>query len=176
MALYKLQSKQKELVSLSPKGFKLEKELQGLFEQNLTALTGFVLVKSEFTLKNRRIDTLAYDAENKAFVIIEYKRGTNYSVVDQGMAYLNLMLNNKAECIVEYNESKQQHLKRKDVDWSQSRLMFVAPGFTADQRAAVNFKDFNIELWQVNRFEGDLLEVRPYTASGAAPKIGRAHV
>jgi hypothetical protein len=46
--------------------------------------------------ENLRIDTLAFDNESKAFVIIEYKKDRNFSVVDQGMAYLNLMLNKKS--------------------------------------------------------------------------------
>jgi hypothetical protein len=57
-------------------------------------------VKSEFELHGLRIDTLAFDKESKGFVIIEYKRDRNFSVVDQGMAYLNLMLNNRADFIL----------------------------------------------------------------------------
>ena len=41
------------------------------------------LIKSEFALNNLRIDTLAYDNENSSFVIIEYKRDRNFSVIDQ---------------------------------------------------------------------------------------------
>ena len=55
--------------------FKLEKEIQQLFERNLFKITGLELVKSEFSIQNQRIDTLAFDIENGAFVIIEYKRG-----------------------------------------------------------------------------------------------------
>lgn len=168
MTLY-FNPKKQRLRPLKPVSFRLEKELQQFFEQHLETLTGLDLIASEFTLKNRRFDSLAFDHENKAFVIIEYKRGSNYSVVDQGMAYLNLMLDNKAECLVEYNESGRRPIKRTDVDWSQSRLLFVSPGFNNDQKAAVNFRDFNIELWEVNRFEGDLIEVRPHTSSGTAP-------
>ena len=72
--------------------FKLERDIQNLFEANLTTLTSLIVVKSEFTIKNKRIDTLAFDEEAKAFVIIEYKRDKNYSVFDQGVTYLNLML------------------------------------------------------------------------------------
>jgi hypothetical protein len=83
------------------------------------------LVKSEFELHGFRIDTLAFDEESRAFVIIEYKKDRNFSVVDQGMAYLNLMLNNKADFILEYNESSNSshNLKREQVDWSQSRII-----------------------------------------------------
>jgi hypothetical protein len=75
----------------------------------------------------------AFDDESKAFVIIEYKKDRNFSVVDQGMSYLNLMLNNKADFILEYNESfhSSPNLKREGVDWSQSRIIFISPEFTA---------------------------------------------
>ncbi len=50
------------------------------------------MVKSEFQLNNLRIDTLAFDKESNSFVIIEYKRGVNFSVIDQGYAYLALLI------------------------------------------------------------------------------------
>jgi hypothetical protein len=43
-------------------------------------------VKSEFELHGLRIDTLAFDKESSVFVIIEYKKERNFSVIDQGMA------------------------------------------------------------------------------------------
>lgn len=159
------------LFTIPEKPFKLEKELQDVVEINLETLMGLQLVKSEFTIKNRRIDTLAFDTESKAFVIIEYKRSRNFSVVDQGMAYLNLMLDNKAEFIVEYNESLKASMKRSEVDWSQTRLVFVSNGFTQNQKEAINFRDFNIELCEVRRFEGDIINVVWHKASNAAPSF-----
>lgn len=85
--------------------FKLEKDIQNVFESNLGLLTGLKFIKSEFTIKSNRIDTLAFDEESKSFVIIEYKRSQNYSVIDQGVSYLNLLLEYKADFIVEYNET-----------------------------------------------------------------------
>lgn len=158
------------LAPLSEKPFKLEKEIQTLFESNLSTISGFTLVKSEFTIKNRRIDTLAFDDENKSFVIIEYKRDRNYSVVDQGVSYLNLMLEYKAEFIVEYNERLNKNLKRNDVDWSQSKVIFVAPSFSDDQKQSTNFKDFAIELWECKRFN-DIIIINPIAKSKSAPSI-----
>ena len=66
--------------------FKLEKEIQAIFEKNIFSITGFHFVKSEFTIKSNRIDTLAFDEDSNSFVIIEYKRNQNYSVVDQGVS------------------------------------------------------------------------------------------
>ncbi len=80
-----------ELKAIKEKPFKLEKDIQQVFEKNLGTIMGLELVKSEFSIKNRRIDTLAYDPEAHAFIIIEYKRDKNYSVVDQGFTYLSLM-------------------------------------------------------------------------------------
>src|SRR5215212_11693515 len=97
--------------------FLLEREIQRITETNLKSLFGLQPVKSEFELKGLRIDTLAFDPESRGFTIIEYKRDRNFSVVDQGMAYLNLMLNNKADFILEYNESSSHSshsLKREE--------------------------------------------------------------
>jgi len=129
--------------------FKLEKEIQVLTEDNLKSIFNLEFVKSEFSLNQFRIDTLAYDKEARTFVIIEYKRDKNFSVIDQGYAYLSLMLNNKADFILEFNENGKETLKRSDVDWSQSRVMFISPSFTTYQKEAINFKDLPIELWEI---------------------------
>ncbi|MBI5463647.1 MAG: hypothetical protein HY966_01680 [Ignavibacteriales bacterium] len=150
MPLYKIAHKQLELIKENT--FRLEKDVQQIVEANLGSLFGLQLVRSEFSLSGLRIDTLAYDKEAQAFVIIEYKKGSNYSVVDQGMSYLGLMLNNKADCILEFNERCNGSLKRDNVDWSQSRVIFISPSFTTFQLEAINFKDLPIELWEVKRY------------------------
>ena len=71
------------LTAIKEKPFKLEKDIQRLFELNLKQIMGLELVKSEFSVKNKRIDTLAFDPQSKAFAIIEYKRDRNASVFDQ---------------------------------------------------------------------------------------------
>ena len=152
MALFKIGQK---LEYIKEKPFKLEREIQTLTEQNLNTIFGLNFVKSEFGLNNFRIDTLAFDKDANAFVIIEYKRDKNFSIIDQGYAYLSLMLNNKADFILEFNENLDKTLKRNDVDWSQSRVMFISPAFTTYQREAINFKDLPIELWEVKRYENN---------------------
>ncbi len=169
MALYKNQNG--KLLNVKEKPFKLEKDIQKVFEVNLSAIMGLELVKSEFTIKNKRIDTLAYDAQSCAFIIIEYKRDKNISVVDQGFTYLSLMLENKADFIIEYNESLKRNLKREDVDWSQTRVAFVSPSFTENQIQATNFKDIAIELWEVKQFENDTILINPIKKSKSAESI-----
>jgi predicted transport protein len=168
MALYKI-DKKLEYIKENP--FKLEKDLQDLSEKNLKTIFGLDFVKSEFALNNFRIDTLAFDVEANAFVIIEYKRDKNFSVIDQGYAYLSLMLNNKADFILEFNENNNKSLKRTDVDWSQSRVLFVSTAFTNYQREAINFKDLPIELWEVKRFENNTISYEQIQKAGAQESI-----
>ena len=169
MQLYQTQAQ--SLVELTEDPFRLEREIQSLFESNLYSFTGLEFIKSEFTIKNNRIDTLAFDPESQAFVIIEYKRERNYSVIDQGVSYLNLMLDYKADFIIEYNESQSKQLKRQDVDWSQSRIIFVSPSFTDFQKQSTNFKDFSIELWEIKRYQGGIISVNPLQKTKSAPSI-----
>ena len=159
------------LIVVKENSFKLEKEIQKLFEDNLEMLTELTFIKSEFTIKNAKVDTLAFDEENKAFVIIEYKRDRNYSVVDQGFSYLNLMLEYKADFIVEYNESQKKKLKRNEVDWTQSKVVFVSPSFTDYQKQASNFKDLPIELWEIKKFENDVIVINAIKKSKSAPSL-----
>jgi len=169
MALFKNTSSKLEGIKENP--FKLEREIQRLFENNLPLIMGLELVKSEFTIKNKRIDTLGYDQQSKAFVIIEYKKDKNSSVVDQGFTYLNLMLQNKADFVLEYNEGLKKSILRGDVDWSQTRVAFVSPGFTENQREATNFKDIAIELWEVKQFENGIVSINQIKKSNAAESI-----
>lgn len=114
---------------------------------------------------------MAFNPETKAFVIIEYKRERNSSVLDQGMTYLSLMLQNKADFILEYNEQFPENLLTSNaLDWSQSRVVFVSTDFTDNQIEASNFKDLPIELFQVKRF-GDHLLISSIQKSKAAQSI-----
>jgi hypothetical protein len=133
--------------------FKSErKDIQRVTELSLMEVFGYQFVKSELQLGTLRIDTLAFDNENKSFVIIEYKIDQSFSLIDQGYAYLGLLLNNKAEFILEYNEYKNQSLKRDDFDWSQSKVIFISPQFTKYQKQAINFRDLPIEVWEISKF------------------------
>jgi predicted transport protein len=166
--------KQGKLVKIKGTSFRNEKEIQIITEQNLKDIFGLEFVKSEISIGNLRIDTLAFDNETKSFVIIEYKKDKNFSVIDQGFAYLSLLLNNKADIIIEYNECKNKSLKRVDVDWSQTRVIFISPQFTKYQRQAINIKDLPIELWEISKFENNTIlfnQIKPFETSESITKI-----
>lgn len=135
-----------------------EKEIQELFETNLEQLTGYQFVCSEFQIKNKRIDTIAFDTETGSFVIIEYKRDKNSGLFDQGLAYLSLILQHKNDVFRKYQEIDNS-LNENDVDWSQTRVVFVSPVFSDTQIEAVNFKDLPIELLRIKKFENEIVIV-----------------
>lgn len=169
MPLFKNVGNKIELIKEHP--FKLEKDIQKIVESNLDSLLGLKLVRSEFQIGGLRIDTLAYDKDAQSFVVIEFKKGSNYSVIDQGMSYLGLMLNNKADFILEYNEKCNGSLKREDIDWSQSRVVFISPSFTTFQIEAINFKDLPIELWEVKRYSNRTLRFDQHKPASASATI-----
>lgn len=158
------------LVPLKEKRIDLEKDIQALTERSLDHVFGYQMVTSEFQLKGLRIDTLAFDRELKSFVIIEYKRDRSFSVVDQGFAYLSLMLNNKADFILKHNETQKDTLASNRVDWTQAKVLFLAASFTSYQLNAVNFRDLPIELWQVQAYE-DLVYFNRIKASEGSESI-----
>lgn len=59
MALYNLQNQKLQIIK--EESFKLEKDIQSITEKNLEYIFGFKFIKSEFSLNNLRIDTLAFD-------------------------------------------------------------------------------------------------------------------
>ena len=64
MPLYQL--KQDSVQQIKPSGFKNERELQKLFEENLESLLGARLISREFTTGDRqraRIDTVGLDED-----------------------------------------------------------------------------------------------------------------
>jgi len=146
-----------QLNLIRSKPFNLEKEIHDLVEQNVEELFDLEFVKSEMSIGGFRFDTLCYDVENNSFVIIEYKKGSSYSVIDQGYTYLSTLLNNKSDFILEYNENKEKTLKRDDIDWTQSRIIFISPKFSEYQKHSINFKNVPFELWEIKRFENGLI-------------------
>jgi RecB family endonuclease NucS len=81
-------TKGSKLVEKAEEQFLIEKEIQTITEQNLREIFKLEFVTSELQLPGFRIDILAFNKESSAFVIIEYKKDRNFSVIDQGYAYI----------------------------------------------------------------------------------------
>lgn len=166
MKLYQLNGKELSNIRYAP--FKLEKDIQNVVEQNVEELFGLEFVKTELSVGGFRFDTLCFDPENNAFIIIEYKKGHNYSVIDQGYTYLSILLNNKSDFILEYNETKDKTLKRDEIDWSQSRIIFVSPKFSEYQINSINFKNIPFELWEITRFANQTIALHSIETNSEA--------
>ena len=155
MEVFNLKNDKVEEVELRP--FKLERDIQNLVEKNTETFFQLEFISSELTVGNYRIDSLCYDNENNSFVIIEYKKGNSYSVIDQGYTYLQLLLNNKSDFLLTLSQHFNKVLRLEDIDWSQSKIIFVSPSFNSYQKDSVNFKNLPFELWEIKRFSNNTI-------------------
>lgn len=134
----------------------LERELQTLIEQNMPTFFGVTFLKTEYVTSNGgRIDSLGVD-ENNCPVIFEYKRSSNENVINQGLFYLDWLLDHKAdfELIVMKTLGKDASDK---LDWSMPRLICVAGDFTKYDEYAVKQINRNIDLVRYKKFGNELL-------------------
>ncbi len=160
-----------KLVKIKAESTPAEQDIQEITEANLKEIFGLEYISSQFSVNNLRIDTLCFNSEENSFVIIEYKKDRSFSIIDQGFAYLALMLNNKAEFLLEYNKVRKKLLNREGVNWSQSRIIFVSPFFTTHQKAAINFKNLPLELWEINYYAENLIEYEKIEPLESSEKI-----
>jgi hypothetical protein len=163
MKLFNIEDGIVEVVQSLP--FKLEKDIQSLVESNTEKLFNLKFIQTELTVDKYRLDSLCYDEENNSFVIIEYKKGSSYSVIDQGYTYLQLLLNNKSEFLLILSQHFNKVLNMKDVDWSQSRIIFVSPSFNSYQKDSVNFRDLPFELWEIKRYSNNSIILNQHKSS-----------
>ena len=166
--LFKLNNnKVEELTAVS---FTLEKPLQTLIEHNLEKIFGIKFLATEYsTSKNHRgrIDTLGIDEDNCP-VIIEYKRSESENVINQGLFYLDWLMDHKAafELLVMKTPIKDCV---EEIEWSSPRLLCIANDFKKYDEHAVKQINRNIELIRYRKFNEDMLLfelVNSQTATG----------
>lgn len=149
----------------------LERSLQALMERNLETLLGVRFLASEYSTGPKhkgRIDTLGLD-ENGCPVIIEYKRATNENVINQGLFYLDWLLDHQAEFKLLALERLGQEAADA-IDWFGPRLLCIAGDFTRYDDHAVLQMNRNIELIRYRHYpEGFLLLEMVNTVNTEAP-------
>jgi hypothetical protein len=131
----------------------LEKSLQSLMEKHLDAFLGVRFLASEYTTGKThmgRIDTLGID-ENNSPVIIEYKRSLNENVINQGLFYLDWLLDHQAEFTLLAMKQLGPEVEQA-VDWSSPRLICIAGDFTKYDEHAVAQINRSIELVRYRRY------------------------
>ena len=148
----------------------LERPLQTQIEENLDELLGVRFLASEHSTGKThagRIDTLGID-ENDCPVILEYKRSVGENVINQGLFYLDWLMDHKAE--FQLLVMKRYGAKTAEIiDWSGPRLICIASDFTKYDAHAVQQINRNIELIRYRRFGADLMLLELVNAVGAAP-------
>ncbi|MGF6770687.1 putative transport protein [Paraburkholderia sp. GAS199] len=137
---------------------KLEKDLQRLMEANMQTLLGVRFLATEYTTGKThrgRVDSLGLD-ENGCPVIVEYKRHSNENVINQGLYYLDWLLDHQAEFrwLVMDKLGKEEADK---IEWAGTRLLCIAADFTRYDQHAVQQIPRNVELIRYKLFGDDLL-------------------
>lgn len=136
----------------------LEKSLQLQMEKHLDSLLGVRFLATEFSTGVKhagRIDTLGID-DNDCPVIIEYKRALNQNVINQGLFYLDWLMDHQADFKLLVMERLGGEAA-KDIDWSGVRLICVAGDYTRYDQYAVEQIKRNIDLIRYARYGDDLL-------------------
>lgn len=155
LKLFRIKNGVKELVGTS---VAIEKSIQTLIENNMEAFFGITFLASEYsTGKNHggRIDSLGID-ENYCPVILEYKRALNENVINQGLFYLDWLMDHKAEFKLLVMEKLGKDITDK-IEWSMPRLLCIAGDFTKFDEYAVKQINRNIELIRYKKYEDDLI-------------------
>jgi len=153
----------------------LEKPLQNLIEANLDALLSIRFLATEYSTGKThagRIDTLGLD-ENNCPVILEYKRSVGENVINQGLFYLDWLMDHQAEFKLLVLE-KYGKPAADAIDWSAPRLVCIAADFTKYDGHAVQQINRNIELIRYRRFGEELLLFELANATTAAPRTGNS--
>lgn len=156
MAIFEIEKGKAKRVRLSE--FKLEKDLQQLIEENMETIFNCRLIATEFSTGNihsGRIDSLAI-SEDFNPVIIEYKKVASSDLINQSLYYLHWIRDHKGDFQVAANKVLGKNI---DVDWSDIRVICIAPEYKKYDLHAVQVMGANIELWQYKLYENGILNI-----------------
>ena len=151
--LFNISGKVKEYQSST---VNLEKELQTVIENNMSAFFGVTFLASEYrTTDGGRMDSIGID-ENHCPVIFEYKRSMKENVINQGLFYLNWLLDHKDSFKVLVINNLGLTFADK-IDWTMPRVICIASDFTKYDESAIKQMNRNISLIRYKKFGKDLL-------------------
>lgn len=154
MSIFKINNK--KIQKLKIKKFKNEKHLQQIFEDNLEEIFGIRFLASEFTTTHGgRIDSLGLD-EDGSPVIIEYKENEKDNVINQGLFYLDWLVDHKGDFEILVQKKLGQSVK---INWDAPRLILIAQSYNEYDKYAVNRISENIELKKYILYDSDVLFV-----------------
>ncbi|MDD9868779.1 MAG: DUF5655 domain-containing protein [Gammaproteobacteria bacterium] len=135
-----------------------EKDIQKIFEENLSEILDITFLASEYSTSGGRIDSLGIDNGGSP-VIIEYKRSQNHSIINQGLSYLRWLLDHKAD----FEMLVQKAKVNLEIDWDSPRVICVAGSYNKFDLDTVDLLPINIELLKFRIYQNDTLLVDPET-------------
>lgn len=163
------------VVEIEGQAAAVEKSLQTQIEKYMFEFLGVNFLASEYSTGKThggRIDSLGID-ENGCPVIVEYKRATNENVINQGLFYLDWLLDHKAELELLVMK-KLGKSTAESIEWSSPRLLCIAGDFTKYDGHAVQQMNRNIELIRYKRYSDDLLLLELVNATTSEKAPGRS--
>lgn len=134
------------------KAVALEKDIQTLIEANMETFFGVRFLQSEYSVRHTdsyetqggRIDSLGID-ENNCPIIFEYKRDSNENVINQGLFYLDWLLDHQADfklLVMEVLGGEAAEV----IDWSSPAVYCIANSFGKYDLHAIKQMNRNIRL------------------------------
>ena len=164
LKLFKIGSEVKELKSSSTT---IERELQNIIEKNMYEFFAVRFLKSEYKIDNGRMDSIGID-ENYCPVIFEYKCHSNENVINQGLFYLNWLLEHKANFKLLVIEKLGIEESEK-IDWTMPRVICIAGDFNKYDEEAIKQINRNVSLIRYKKYSDDLLLFELLNTNTVAP-------
>ncbi|MEV6807797.1 DUF5655 domain-containing protein [Streptomyces sp. NPDC051132] len=159
---------------VAPRLAETEADVQDQVEAHMETLLGVRFLASEYgtgPVHGGRIDSLGLD-ENGSPVVVEYKRGVDAGVINQGLFYLSWLVDHRAE----FERLVRDRLgapAAAQVLWSSPRLICIAGDFTRYDVHAVREHRRSIDLVRYRYFGRDLLGLETVASvSGGQPAAG----
>jgi len=143
-----------------------EERLHELIEKNIGIFfPTLILIKHKPIYENKELDTLAFDTDLEAPVILEFKVSQNKAVSDQVDSYISIMLKNKE--LISY-QIREKLPKTRNVNFNQARIIIIANEYSETQINALSLRTHYVEMWKYNYYQDHLLleNVQPPKVSG----------
>ncbi|MFJ5546657.1 DUF5655 domain-containing protein [Streptomyces sp. NPDC093225] len=177
MSGLKLFNTRSGVTEVAPQLAEVEADVQDLVEAHMETMLGVRFLASEYStgpVHGGRIDSLGID-ENGAPVIVEYKRGTDAGVINQGLFYMAWLMDHRDAFRYLVRDRLGADMASR-VLWSAPRLICVAGDFTRYDVHAVREHRHSIDLVRYRFFGEDhfgLETLASVAGRTAAPKAGR---
>ena len=151
--------------------FEKESVVQAIIGDNLDVIfPDLEIVGHEISLKDNRVDTVAFNVKTRSFVLIEYKKVQNDGALVQVLAYLEALRGNEGNFLEACKDRSGRKYDKKDVVWNRTKAILIAPSFTPRERAAAKQIKGTVELYRISKYENRVITME----TEIGPKLGKS--